>query len=182
MSKFVGFSLALAFIFMPMLTRAQERMSFDAASFVPPQHWKQDRPEDSLLISESAGNKYCRITIYRSRASSGSLSADFDKAWHEIAIQKLKVNAIPAVEPADANGGWEAKLGVATTRNSGGPFAVLVTAATGSGRTMAVSVVLNDDAYLPTVAAFLDSLRFASPSPTASAPQKPDGPPASGSP
>lgn len=156
---------------------AQQRRSFDIATFTPPANWKAEDRGESFVISDIGSKGYCLLIVYASAKSSGKVQSDFDAAWRKHAVDRLGIQDAPKTEPPRQSEGWTYILGAAQGKNDAGPFALLITTATGFGRTISSAAILTDDGYMATVEKFLDSLKLdASLATTATAPLAPSGP------
>lgn len=70
----------LVFILLSASLYAQEKVTFDIATFIPPRGWERESVDFAasfLKINKSTGG-WCRISIYKSVESSGDSRLDFN--------------------------------------------------------------------------------------------------------
>lgn len=130
--------------------------TFDIATYTPPKDFKKDSKPGVVNytnVNMSTG-AFCVIAIYASTASTGDAQKDFDKSWKELVVTPFKVEPNPKTETQTTAEGWEVVTAVTPIKLDGADLYVMLTVASGFGKTMSIRTSLNDEAY----AAQIDAL------------------------
>lgn len=142
-----------------------QRAQFDFVHYTPPSGWQKiEKPSVITYIYVDPKDKsWCRISLYKSIASAGSITADFDAAWKELVAGPLQVSGGPQGTTSQEADGW-------SIQSAGGPYLfeganaiALLTAFTGYGRTIDILATTNAQRYLEPIETFIGSLDFDKP-------------------
>lgn len=106
---------------------------------------------------------YAVITLYGSGESSGNAKNDFDSDWQQFIVRQLGVKGEPQIEPARKAEGWVIITGGATLQNDLGTSAVILNTFSGYGRAFSLAAVFNSQDSLPTIEAFISSVKLKQP-------------------
>lgn len=130
--------------------------------YTPPPGWTKTQKQGNVvafsILNQSTGG-FCIITIYGATTSPGNPQGDFTKEWNNLAVQTLKAEPNPKTE-TESDEGWTATAGGAAIDHEGGKALVFLTVFTGFGKTASVLGVLNDQAYLTQLQAFVAGIEM----------------------
>ena len=143
---------------------AQTRETYDIATFVAPQGWKRESNDFavSYVVANNKTGNWCRVTLYKSQASSGDPAADFASEWKAILGKKERIAPAPTPETVDREG-WKQLSGAGKYRFDGkDALAVLITLS-GFGAEVSVVVETNSNEYMAQSDAFVASLQLVRP-------------------
>ncbi|MEP6789072.1 MAG: hypothetical protein ABJB40_11615, partial [Acidobacteriota bacterium] len=127
--------------------------------FTAPANWNKTTKENIVAFSkvdEKTGT-FCIITLYGATPGTGKPASDFKREWANLVLKNMKADADPKTESTVENG-WTATGGGSAVDSDAGKAFALLTVISGGGRTVSILSVFNDQAYLPQVAAFGDSI------------------------
>jgi hypothetical protein len=160
-----GFLLFLFFV--PLFSLlAQQKESFDLATFTVPNGWKKvsNTPDViSYAITNNQEGTYCQIGVYKSTGSKGSVQSDFQSEWQALIVKTHKPTTPAALAPAASKDGWDAQGGVAPFDFSGGQSIAMLVTMSGYDRCMSIVILTNTDSYQPEIESFLDSVELQKP-------------------
>src|SRR5687768_10043402 len=108
--------IVLAFTFSLANLLAQQKQTFDLATYTAPSGWTQTSNTSSVVgytITNNEKGTYCQIGLYASTSSKGSVQADFESEWEDLIVKSYKPSAKPDLIPAASENGWDAQAGVA---------------------------------------------------------------------
>ncbi len=171
-------------LFLPQIVFCQTE-TLDIIQYTPPKGWTRSQKEGVMIFSDT--NKttkgFCILTVYASTPSAGSPQKDFANEWNELVVKPFKAEANPKTE-TQSDDGWTSVAGAAQIESEGIKSYVIMTVLSGYGKTASVYAILNDQAYLPQLDAFLASIKMdktkatasANPSPTIQSDPFPDRP------
>ncbi|HAF13884.1 MAG TPA: hypothetical protein DCK93_15285 [Blastocatellia bacterium] len=129
--------------------------------YTPPPGWNKTQKENVIAFSslnQTTGG-FCIITVYGATPSAGNPQSDFTKEWNNLVVQPLKAEANPKTE-TEAENGWTAIAGGGAVEFQGNKALALLTVFSGFGKTVSVLGVLNDQAYLPQLQAFVAGIEM----------------------
>jgi hypothetical protein len=141
--------------------------TFDLVTFATPAG-QRSGGNDNVGFTETAGNAFLQLAVYRSVAGSGDAARDFAAEWDELVAKRYRVMGEINRETADYPGGWTLVMGTAPVfTESTKQFVSMLAVFTGHGVKVSVLVNLNDQRFQPKVDAFLGSIRLREPPPQA---------------
>ncbi len=180
--SFSLFVLMVAGLIFPQAMFCQTE-TLDIIQYTPPKGWTRSQKEGVMIFSDS--NKttkgFCILTVYASTPSAGSPQKDFANEWNELVVKPFKAEANPKTE-TQTQDGWTSVAGAAQIESEGIKSYVIMTVLSGYGKKASVYAILNDQADLPQLDAFLASIKMdktkvsANPSPTIQNDPFPDRP------
>ncbi|MFM8911834.1 MAG: hypothetical protein ACKOE6_02795 [Flammeovirgaceae bacterium] len=143
---------------------AQQRQTFDIATFIPPQGWQNETKDfaTSYVQTNSVTGGWCRITLYKSIGSSGDAVTDFNDEWKTLVVKSFP----DVVEPTlhlDEEDGWKANTGASSFQFNGQPAAASLTTISGYGVKMSLTVLTNTDEFESAIDAFSESVQMQKP-------------------
>jgi hypothetical protein len=123
--------------------------TFDIATYTPPKDFKKDSKPGVVNYTHvnAATGGFCVIALYASSASTGDAQKDFTNEWKELVITPFNAAANPKTETQTNAEGWKVVNGVAPVTVDGNNIYIMLTVASGFGKTMSIRTSLNDEAY-----------------------------------
>ena len=151
----------------PLLSAlAQQRESFDLATFTVPNGWQKVSSTADVIsyavVNDQEGT-YCQIGIYKSTGSKGSVQSDFQSGWQELIVRTYRTSTPAELVPAASIDGWDAQGGAAPFEFSGGQSIAMLVTMSGYARSISIVVLTNTEAYQPQIESFLDSVELKKP-------------------
>ena len=147
-------------VFLSVFSVKAQKTTYDIFSFESPRGWSKD--EKSMVISyvktDQAKGSWCRISVYKSTISKGTLDADFNSEWQELVVKTYNGVTAPQLTDVQEENGWKAKAGVGKfTFNKQDAVAMLTTM---SNKTRCGSIVAatNDQSYMADIEKFLGTV------------------------
>ena len=154
-------SLCLGTIFLPVLVFGQTE-TFDIVTYIAPKDWKKETNTGVLnytTVNTTTG-KFCVLTLYPSKASTGDAQKDFNNDWKTLVVTPYKAEANPKTETQTTAEGWKVVSAAAPAKLDGDDFYVLLSVVSGFGKSMTIRTSLNDASYTSEVDAFLGSIQL----------------------
>ncbi|HWR32578.1 MAG TPA: hypothetical protein VN451_03590 [Chitinophagaceae bacterium] len=136
--------------------------TFDIATFTPPKDFKKDSKPGVVNytnVNMTTGG-FCVIAIYASTASTGDAEKDFERAWTDLVVTPFKAEANPKTETQTNAEGWEVVTAAAPIKLDGNDIYVILTVASGFGKTMSIRTSLNDESYTVQVDALFGNMKL----------------------
>ncbi len=158
-------ALSIFLLFLAFSSHAQQKETFDLATYTVPNGWKNVSTEYAAGYATTNNLKgtYCQIAIYKSRGSKASLQADFESEWQELVVKPYKPSANPELVPAASDEGWQAQSGVAPFEFSGGQSIAMLVTMRGFGRCQSIVILTNTQDYQTEIENFLGSVDLKKP-------------------
>lgn len=130
-----------------------------SVSYTPVKGWTKTSKENIVTFSEvdTAAGKFCIITLYGATPGTGKPQSDFAREWNNLVVKPLGAEANPKTE-TEAVEGWTAIAGGGAVDFQGVKSFAFLTVLSGSGKTVSILGVFNDESYLPKLVAFSSSL------------------------
>ncbi|MEO7673028.1 MAG: hypothetical protein ABIU09_03000 [Pyrinomonadaceae bacterium] len=138
--------------------------------YTPVKGWtKTANVENVVAFSEvnQTTGRFCIITLYGATPGTGTPQSDFTREWNNLVVKTLAAESNPKTETQAADG-WTAVAGGAAVDFQGSKAIAFLTVFSGSGKTVSVLGVFNDESYLNHLTAFVAGLDMDK---TAAAPQ-----------
>jgi hypothetical protein len=135
---------------------------FDIATYTPPKDWTKDaKPEvvNFTNVNTTTG-KFCVISLYASKTSTGDAQKDFNNEWKELVVTPYQAEANPEKQTQTTAEGWNVVSAASKAKLDGNDFYVLLSVASGFGKSMTIRTSLNDASYTTEVDAFLGSMQL----------------------
>jgi hypothetical protein len=148
------------YLFVPQAVFCQTE-TFDVIQYTPPKGWTKTPKEGVMVYSDTnkTTNGFCILTVYASTPSAGSPEKDFANEWNELIVKPFKADANPKTE-TQTDDGWTSVSGAAQIESDGIKSYVIMTVLSGYGKTASVYAILNDQAYLAQLDAFMASIKM----------------------
>jgi hypothetical protein len=135
---------------------------FDIATYTPPKGFKKDSKAGVVNytnVNMSTGG-FCVIAMFASTASTGDADKDFAKGWNELVATPYKAEANPRTETQTTTEGWEVVTAAAPIKLDGNDLYIILTVASGFGKTMSIRTSLNDPSYTEQVDALFETMEL----------------------
>jgi hypothetical protein len=147
-------------LFVPQAAFAQKE-KLGIVSYTPPNGWNKTPKENVVAFStlNATTGAFCIITLYGATPSAGNPQSDFIKEWNNLVVQTLQAEANPKTE-TEAADGWTITAGGTAVEFQGGKALAFLTVFSGLGKTVSVLGVLNDQACLPQLQAFIAGIEI----------------------
>src|ERR1043165_1021736 len=133
----------------------------DIIEYTPPKGWART-PKDGVVIytdSNKNTNALCVLSIYASSPSTGSPQKDFANEWNELIVKPFKADTNPKTE-TQTEDGWTSVSSAAEIESDGNKLVVIIAVVSGYGRVASVLAILNNQAYITQIDAFMTSIKM----------------------
>ncbi|MBL7725654.1 MAG: hypothetical protein JNK27_16010 [Chitinophagaceae bacterium] len=134
--------------------------TFDIVTYTPPKNWSKDAKPgvmNYMNVNKSNGG-FCIIAMFASKLSTGDAQKDFTREWNELVATPYKVEESPKPETQSTADGWEIVAAAAPAKVDGADVYIFLTVISGHGKSVSIRSSLNDEAYLPQMTTFLESI------------------------
>ncbi len=140
---------------------AQARETYDITSYAPPRGWTRQAADFavSYVATNNRSGGWCRLTIYKSQASSGDAAADFASEWNAIFGKRQGISAAPRPEAAD-RGGWTQLSGAGKYQFDGKEALAQLITVSGFGVEVSLAVEMNSSEFREQADAVIASLQL----------------------
>lgn len=134
--------------------------TFDIITYTPPKDFKKDSKQGVVNYSHvnTSTGTFCVIAMYASRPSAGDVQKDFTNDWNELVVTPFKAEANPKTETQTTAEGWETVTAAAPIKLDGADLYIILTVASGFGKTISIRTSLNDASYTAQVDALFESM------------------------
>lgn len=138
--------------------------TFDLVTFTPPAGWKKETNSSavSYVMTNQVSRQWCRVTIFKSIGSSGDLNTDFDHEWNEL-ITKTYAGTVKPKQDITEEDGWTAQSGASGFMWEKQQCYALLTAISGYGKALSITVIMNGEEFKHDVELFLSSVTLKKP-------------------
>ncbi len=135
--------------------------TFDIATYTPPKDFKKDSKQGVVNYTSvnSTTGSFCVIAMYASTASTGDAEKDFKREWKELVATPYNAEANPETETQSADG-WKIVVGAAPIKIDSADVYIILSVASGFGKTFSVRTSLNDQSYIAQVDAIFATMEF----------------------
>lgn len=136
--------------------------TFDIVTYTPPKDWKKDSKPGvvNLMNVNTTTRGFCIIAMFASKAGTGDAQKDFVREWNELVATPYKPEENPKPETQNTGEGWEIVAAAAPAKIDGADVYIFLTVISGFGKTVSIRSSLNDEAYLPELTAFLETIEL----------------------
>lgn len=158
-------SVTIILIFFAQMLFAQKKETFDLATYTIPAGW-QNKSTDyaaGYVMTNSQKGTYLQVGIYKSTASKGNVTADFESEWQDLIVKPYKPTTEPELTPSQSENGWDAQGGVAPFPFNGQQSLAMLVTMSGHGRCMSIVILTNTDEFQRSVDQFLESIDLKKP-------------------
>ena len=136
--------------------------TFDIATYKPPKDFKKDAKPGVVNFTNvnATTGGFCVISMYASIASTGDAEKDFEREWNTLVVTPYKAEANPKTETQTNAEGWEVVTAAAPVKLDGSDIYVILTVASGFGKTMSIRTFLNDESYTAQIDAMFANMEL----------------------
>jgi hypothetical protein len=161
MKKLLLFIIALSQL---NLINAQQKETFDLLTFTAPKGWKKDTQKNLVTYTKTDNQqkKWCVIGIVKSTASKGSVEADLESEWKELAAKQYNADSMQASATQEADG-WKIKAASGKFMHNNEPSAVLLTTFSGYNRCISILATTNSEQFLEAITNFVGNIDIKKP-------------------
>lgn len=136
--------------------------TFDIATYKAPQGFTKDLKTGVVNythVNKTTGG-FCVIAIFASTASTGNAQKDFAREWNALVVTPYHAEASPKTEKQTTADGWEVVTAAAPIKLEGAELYIMLTVASGFGKTMSIRTSLNDEAYTAQIDAMFATMEM----------------------
>jgi hypothetical protein len=136
--------------------------TFDIVTYKPPKDWKKDAKPGvvNYINVNTTTRSFCIIAMFASKPSTGDAQKDFAREWNELVSTPYKAEENPKQETQSTEEGWNIVAAAAPAKVDGADVYIFLTVLSGFGKTVSIRSSLNDEAYLPEMTAFLETIEL----------------------
>jgi hypothetical protein len=161
MKKWINDGLIIACLFVSAQGFSQTE-TFDILTYTPPKDWKKDAKPGVVNYSNvnTTTGVFCVIAIYASTVSTGDAENDFKRDWKELVSTPFKAGANPTTETTTTPDGWKVVTGSAPVKQDGIDLYIMLTVASGFGKSLSIRTSLNDQSYIAQIDALFKTMEL----------------------
>lgn len=158
-SELSFFAISLSLCLLATSPALGQKESLGTVGYTAPKDWNKTAKENIVAFTkvDQKTGAFCIITLYGATPGTGKPETDFKREWANLVLKNMKAEADPKTEAAVENG-WTITGGGSAVDSDAGKAFALLTVITGGGRTVSILGVFNDQAFMPQLAAFSDSI------------------------
>ncbi len=136
--------------------------TFDIVTYTPPKDWSKDAKTGVInyMNVNKINGGFCVIAMFASKVSTGDAQKDFSREWNELVATPYKPEEKPKPETQPTEDGWKIIAAAAPAKVDGVDVYIFLTVISGHGKTVSIRSSLNDEAYLPEMTAFLETIEL----------------------
>ncbi len=136
--------------------------TFDIATYKAPKDFKKDAKPGVVNFTNvnAATGGFCVIAMFASTTSTGDAEKDFEREWAALVVTPYKAEANPKTETQTNAEGWEVVTAAAPVKLDGNDIYVILTVASGFGKTMSIRTFLNDESYTAQIDAMFATMEL----------------------
>jgi hypothetical protein len=134
--------------------------TFDIVTYTAPKDWKKDAKPGvvNYMNINTTNGGFCVIALFASKVSTGDAQKDFNREWNDLVATPYKVEEKPNPETQNTGEGWTIVAAAAPAKIDGVDIFIFLTVLSGFKKTVSIRSSLNDEAYLPQMTAFLETI------------------------
>lgn len=156
--------LFLAGLILMVLVVHGQPQQYDIITYTPPKGWQKESAEFavSFVKTNNATGSWCRVTLYKSRGSSGDPLNDFNSEWKEL-VTNYYPDAVKPQPISEVEDGWTSYSGAAPFQFNNQQAYLLLSTISGYNVEVSVMVLMNSEEYVRDVETLLGSLDLKKP-------------------
>ncbi|MEQ1799977.1 MAG: hypothetical protein ABL872_18615 [Lacibacter sp.] len=157
--------LTLCFFLAIILQAAAQKHTFDITTYSPPKNWKKESTPDviSYTITDKVKGTWCKIGLYKSTNSKGSIEQDFESDWQELIVAGYKITDTPRLNTIPDAAGWKIKSGGSKYSYNNQNAMVMLTTFSGYGKAVSVVAVTSSPDYGADIQNLIASIELSKP-------------------
>lgn len=143
---------------------AQSAEVYDIITYTPPAGWQKETANYavSYFKTNNVTGSWCRVTLYKSRGSSGDALNDFNSEWKEL-VTNYYADAVKPQPQTETEDGWTSYSGVSAFQFNNQQAYILLSTISGYGVEVSIIVMMNSEEYAHNVETMLSSLDLKKP-------------------
>lgn len=156
--------LVFVFVLLTSIAAQAQKEKFDITTFTPPAKWTREAVDfaASYVITNNKTGSWCRVSIYKSIASSGDAQVDFKSEWDNIVVKDRPGITQSPTESATEDG-WTATSAAGKYQWQSKDAFIILTSISGYGRVVSIMANMNSQEYMNEVEALLESIELTKP-------------------
>lgn len=155
-------SIIVYFTLVNSLLAQQE--TFDFTNYSPPENWDKYVKDDAYVSYTNSNKKkdsFCRITVYKSIISKGSINEDFENEWEDLVIKKYTLLDSVKEVAVQEFGDWDTKTGISTfTFNEKDNNRIILSSSRVFNKVTSILIIYNNPEYETIIANFLSGVSY----------------------
>ncbi|NCI47435.1 hypothetical protein [Sediminibacterium soli] len=150
------------------ITSIAQKQTYDLVIYTPPAGWKKEEKSNltAYSMTDNEKNSWCQIFIVKSTVSKGSIGADFESEWQELAVKNYHPSEMSQSDKAEEADGWKIKSGVGKFVFNKSDANIILTTFSGYGRCVSIVAITNSGDYSSATKKFWESIDLVKPSAT----------------
>lgn len=139
-----------------------QQQTYDLLTFTPPKGWKKTALNNTLSFDtvHKAKQSWCKVALWKSTTSKGSLQADFESDWQELAVKPHGVSATPLALDTQTIEGWKVQSGMGKFLFNRDTATLALTTFSDGQRYTSVMMMTNGKGYGDAIERFLSSVKL----------------------
>lgn len=139
-----------------------QQQTFDLLTFTPPKGWKKTTANNTVAFDtvHEARRTWSRVALWKSTTSKGSLQADFDSDWQELAVKAHGVSATPLATDTQTIEGWKVQSGLGKFVFNKDSTTLALTTFSNGQRYTSVMMMTNGKGFADAIERFLSSIKL----------------------
>jgi hypothetical protein len=160
----------LFFLLLASLAVTGQTETFELLTYAPPAGWQKEMKNNatSYFITDKKDNAWCRITIFKSTLSKGTIEENFESEWTTLVKNQYEVTEAPETSDVQEAEGWKIKAASGKFIFDKANAMVLITTITGYNRCLSIVALTNKQRYLSSIQTFVLSINLQKPDSTVS--------------
>ncbi len=142
-----------------------QRDSLDLVTYDLPKGWQKNEQTNLNVYSfiNKKDNSWCQVGVYKSTASKGSIDADFESEWNELAATPYNISGAPEKSAVHEVDGWQIISGTGKFQFNDSNAVVIVTTFSGYGRCVSIVATTANQRYLQDIIDFAGTVELKKP-------------------
>ncbi|MBI3720288.1 MAG: hypothetical protein HY252_17045 [Sphingobacteriales bacterium] len=147
------------------LNLSAQKETIDLITFNAPGGWKKEIKDGviSYFTVDKASGSWCRLNVYKSVPSKGSIEADLAKEWNELVAMPNNIKDPMQASATEEGDGWKIKAASGKFVFNKKPAAALITTFSGYNRCASIVALTNGQRYLDTIQNFISTINIKKP-------------------
>ncbi len=160
MKKLINYGVQFSLCLLISVLAFSQTETFDIATYKAPKDFKKEAKPGVVNLTNvnAATGGFCVIAMFASTTSTGDAEKDFEREWAALVVTPYKAEANPKTETQTNTEGWEVVTAAAPITVDGNALYIILTVASGFGKTMSIRTSLNDESYTAQVDALFASM------------------------
>lgn len=135
-----------------------QKQTFDIVTHTPPQNWKKETTNSSVVYSMVNKTNWCQLIIYKNTISKGSIEKDFESEWETLAATPFKITAAPATSEVQEAEGWKIMSGTAAFKFNNKDASTTLITFSGHGAMISIQSNTNSQDFATEIQQFIESI------------------------